>query len=219
TRRWSPAAKPRVSLIDLNRSTSRKSTANGRPAPCPRWSSAPCRRSRNKRRLARPVRPSCSAACSSSSCSRFRSASASAAGPDEEEDVPVTAHRLSRVASPEQASAQCARARETDSVSFVTDSRSEGLDGGGSVTERGPMADAISIGEGVSVPAAALSFRATRSSGPGGQNVNKVASKVELRVDLAGIEGLPPEARQRRHALALPRLDAEGRLGVTSQRT
>ena len=104
-------------------------------------------------------------------------------------------------------------------MSFVTDSRSEGLDGGGSVTERGPMADAISIGEGVSVPAAALSFRATRSSGPGGQNVNKVASKVELRVDLAGIEGLPPEARQRLHALALPRLDAEGRLVVTSQRT
>ena len=72
---------------------------------------------------------------------------------------------------------------------------------------------------GVGVPAAALSVRAARSSGPGGQNVNKVASKVELRVDLARVEGLADDARQRLTALARGRLDAEGRLLVTSQRT
>ena len=72
---------------------------------------------------------------------------------------------------------------------------------------------------GVRVPAAALSFRAVRSSGPGGQNVNKVASKVELRVDLALVEGLDGAARARLQALAAARLDADGRLLVSSQRT
>ena len=72
---------------------------------------------------------------------------------------------------------------------------------------------------GVRVPAAALSWTAVRSAGPGGQNVNKVASKVELRVDLDRVEGLTEAQRARLAALAASRLDAEGRLLVTSQRT
>ncbi|HET8644940.1 MAG TPA: alternative ribosome rescue aminoacyl-tRNA hydrolase ArfB [Vicinamibacteria bacterium] len=80
------------------------------------------------------------------------------------------------------------------------------------------MADPIVVGS-VRVPAAAITVRAVRSSGPGGQNVNKVASKVELRVDLARVEGLPEAARQRLLAATARRLDAEGRLLVTSQRT
>jgi ribosome-associated protein len=71
---------------------------------------------------------------------------------------------------------------------------------------------------GVLVPGSAIEMRAVRSSGPGGQNVNKVASKVELRVDLEAIQGLAPDARERLHALAAPRKDALGRLLVTSQR-
>jgi ribosome-associated protein len=81
------------------------------------------------------------------------------------------------------------------------------------------MAERLVVGEGVVVPAAALSFRAVRSGGPGGQNVNKVASKVELRVDLDRIEGLPADARARLDALVSGRLDADGRLILTSQRT
>lgn len=77
----------------------------------------------------------------------------------------------------------------------------------------------IRVTAGVVVPAAALSLRTARSSGPGGQNVNKVASKVELRVDLSGIEGLPADARQRLQGLAAGRLDAAGRLRIVSQRT
>ena len=81
------------------------------------------------------------------------------------------------------------------------------------------MADPIPVSSEVTVPASAVSFRATRSAGPGGQNVNKVASKVELRVDLDGIVGLLPDARARLEALCAGRRDREGRLVVTSQRT
>jgi len=49
--------------------------------------------------------------------------------------------------------------------------------------------------------------------------VNKVASKVELRVDLGAIEGLDHGARARLLALCKNDLDAEGRLLVTSQLT
>ena len=81
------------------------------------------------------------------------------------------------------------------------------------------MAEPIEVTAGVTVPASALSFRATRSAGPGGQNVNKVASKVELRVELDRISGLTPEARARLLVLCSGRRDREGRLVVTSQRT
>ena len=81
------------------------------------------------------------------------------------------------------------------------------------------MAEPIRVAAGVAVPAAALSVRAVRSSGPGGQNVNKVASKIELRVDLLRIEGLDDAARARLDISTAARRDAEGRLLVTSQRT
>jgi ribosome-associated protein len=71
----------------------------------------------------------------------------------------------------------------------------------------------------VYVPAEALQMRAVRSSGPGGQNVNKVASKIELRVELDLIRGLDDEARKRLRQLVAKRLDSGGRLLVTSQRT
>jgi ribosome-associated protein len=81
------------------------------------------------------------------------------------------------------------------------------------------VSEAITVNDTVRVPAAALSVRAVRASGPGGQNVNKVATKIDLRVDLDAIEGLPDAARARLAALARHRLDAEGRLVVTSQAT
>ena len=81
------------------------------------------------------------------------------------------------------------------------------------------MSEPITVNDTVRVPAAAVSVRAVRASGPGGQNVNKVATKIDLRVDLDAIEGLPDAARARLSALARHRLDADGRLVVTSQAT
>ncbi len=81
------------------------------------------------------------------------------------------------------------------------------------------MGGALEIAAGVRLPEKAITVRAVRSSGPGGQNVNKVSSKVELRVDLGLVEGLSEGARARLFALARNRLDGEGSLLVTSQRT
>jgi ribosome-associated protein len=72
---------------------------------------------------------------------------------------------------------------------------------------------------GVLVPAEAMEMNAVRSGGPGGQNVNKVASKVELRIDLTRIVGVGADARERLRALASSSLDADGWLRITSQRT
>ena len=81
------------------------------------------------------------------------------------------------------------------------------------------MPKPIAVTPSVVVPGDAWSWRATRSSGPGGQNVNKVASRVEVRVDLRRIDGLRADALARLLVLARHRLDAGGRLLVASQRT
>jgi ribosome-associated protein len=77
----------------------------------------------------------------------------------------------------------------------------------------------IVVTDRVVVPGEALEVRAVRASGPGGQNVNKVASKVELRVDLSRIQGLDDASRDRLLRLVAGRLDRAGRLILTSQRT
>ncbi len=69
------------------------------------------------------------------------------------------------------------------------------------------------------VPASDLGFRAVRASGPGGQNVNKVSSKVELLFDLDGSSALGPEARERLRALFPSRVGKDGLFRVVSQKT
>jgi len=81
------------------------------------------------------------------------------------------------------------------------------------------MSQAIVVTDAVRVPAHAITMHAVRASGPGGQHVQKVATKVELRVDLDAIEGLSEAARGRLAVLCRHRVDADGRLMVTSQLT
>lgn len=68
------------------------------------------------------------------------------------------------------------------------------------------------VSEGLTVPDADLTFSAIRSPGPGGQNVNKVASAVQLRFDLANSVALDAGVKQRIRARAGHRLNDDGTL-------
>ena len=69
------------------------------------------------------------------------------------------------------------------------------------------------------IPEAELRWTAVRASGPGGQNVNKVASKIDLRFDFEESSALSSEVKARLRTKARARLDAEGQIQITSQLT
>ena len=68
------------------------------------------------------------------------------------------------------------------------------------------------------IPRSEFEFTFARSSGPGGQNVNKVNSKAVLRWPLAQSVSLPEEVRVRLATLQRRRMTREGDLLITSQR-
>jgi ribosome-associated protein len=67
------------------------------------------------------------------------------------------------------------------------------------------------------IPDGDISLSFMRSSGPGGQNVNKVATAVQLRFDLAGTRILDAAAKQRLRALAGRRVTQDGALLIVAR--
>jgi ribosome-associated protein len=70
----------------------------------------------------------------------------------------------------------------------------------------------------IAIEESELDERFVQASGPGGQNVNKVATAVQLRFDVAGSPALSEPVRQRLRALAGRRMTADGILVIDARR-
>jgi ribosome-associated protein len=75
----------------------------------------------------------------------------------------------------------------------------------------------VEINGSLSVPDRDLTWSFIRASGPGGQNVNKVATAVQLRFDLAGTDSLDPAVKERLRSLAGRRLTGDGALIIVAR--
>ena len=81
------------------------------------------------------------------------------------------------------------------------------------------MRDLVLANLTLTIPERELEWTAVRASGPGGQNVNKVSTKVELRFDFEASASLSDSVKVRLRGLAQHRLDGDGRILITSQVT
>lgn len=76
----------------------------------------------------------------------------------------------------------------------------------------------IEIAPGLGLDEREIEFEFVRAAGPGGQNINKVSTAVQLRFDVVNSPSLPEAVRTRLMALAGSRLTKEGVLIITARR-
>ena len=76
----------------------------------------------------------------------------------------------------------------------------------------------IEVTPGIQIDERDIDFQFIRASGPGGQNVNQVASAVQLRFDINGCASLPNPVRNRLIDLAGRRVNADGVLVIDARR-
>ncbi len=81
-----------------------------------------------------------------------------------------------------------------------------------------PTPNSLFVSNAIQIPLSEFDFIYARSSGPGGQNVNKVNSKVQLRWDVSASSALPPEVALRFKALHRRRITNDGVFTLVSQR-
>ncbi len=78
--------------------------------------------------------------------------------------------------------------------------------------------NSIQITDTISISMNELKFEFIRASGPGGQNVNKVASAVQLRFDIPANIDLSEEIKERLHRIAKNRINANGTLIIEAKK-
>ncbi|HET9888041.1 MAG TPA: alternative ribosome rescue aminoacyl-tRNA hydrolase ArfB, partial [bacterium] len=76
----------------------------------------------------------------------------------------------------------------------------------------------IQVSPAISIPEEEISYEFVRSSGPGGQNVNKVATAVRLRFDVLHSPSISDEVRLRLLAAARSRITEKGVLQIEARR-
>jgi ribosome-associated protein len=76
---------------------------------------------------------------------------------------------------------------------------------------------AVEVTPHISLPDHDLTWSFVRASGPGGQNVNKVATAAQLRFDLAGTRSLAPAVKERLRSLAGRRVTDDGALLIVAR--